>query len=223
MTSLTRLYLSNNRLTGSIAAELGEMTQLNVLTLQNNQLSGLIPAELGGLTQLTHLYLGGNDLTGSIPVEFGRLTQLALLNLNGTQVHGCVPAGLRRLGSELKAPSLPFCAVTLSVSPASVAEAAGSAVVTVMAAWADRTHTRAGATAIPVAVSGVTASAGSDYDEVSDFDLIIGDGAASGTAAFTLTTIADALVEGPETVRITGADTTVATYTAATLTIADND
>ena len=49
---VTDLSLYDNQLTGSIPAELGNLTNLELLSLFNNQLTGAIPAELGGLTNL---------------------------------------------------------------------------------------------------------------------------------------------------------------------------
>ena len=43
------------------------MMSLEVLLLRGNRLSGSIPAELGNLTNLTHLDLGRNELSGCIP------------------------------------------------------------------------------------------------------------------------------------------------------------
>ena len=228
LTLLTSLSLSYNDLTGSIPPELGNLTNLTRLYLHANDLTGSIPLELGNLTKLTHLGLHDNALTGSIPPELGKLMELQYLGLGGTQVRGCLPAGLSGVnfsiyGVSIYDPFRPFCMVTLSVTPASVAETSGDTVVTVTASWADSTHVRAGATTIPLSVGGVTATAGSDFGEVADFDIIIGDGAASGTATFTLSVIGDAVYEDAETLSVSGTDATLATYTAAKLTIADDD
>ena len=47
LTQVHTLNLRDNRLTGPIPEELGDLNQLDVLYLDNNQLSGPIPAELG--------------------------------------------------------------------------------------------------------------------------------------------------------------------------------
>ena len=51
--NVLELDLSRNKLTGTIPAEVGTLTQLTQLRLNNNQLSGTIPAAVGNLTQLT--------------------------------------------------------------------------------------------------------------------------------------------------------------------------
>ena len=224
LTKLKRLNLHGNQLTGTIPVALANLKKLQKLSLQDNQLTGTIPVALSELTKLTHLWVNRTELTGSVPIGFGALTDLAVLNVKHTQIVGCVPEGLRSLGSGLQASTtLPFCAVTLSLEPASVDEAAGNEEITVTAAWADGTHVRVGTTTISVSVSGGTAHAGSDYVEVSAFDITIGDRAASGAAAFTLSVIDDTLDEAAETLRVSGVEATAATYSAAKLTIVDDD
>ena len=92
--SVTHLYLFLNGLSGSIPAELGDLTNLEYLSLGSNSLSGSIPAELGDLTNLELLSLGSNDLSGSIPAELGDLTNLERLYLSWNGLSGSVPAEL---------------------------------------------------------------------------------------------------------------------------------
>ena len=94
LTNLETLWLEENRLTGSIPAELGDLTNLETLVLWENQLTGSIPAELGDLTNLDWLVLANNRLTGSIPAELGDLTNLVELYLSGNRLTGPIPAEL---------------------------------------------------------------------------------------------------------------------------------
>ena len=61
------LELFDNRLSGGIPAELGQLSELQVIFLDDNELSGEIPAELSQLSYLIYLYLAGNELTGCVP------------------------------------------------------------------------------------------------------------------------------------------------------------
>ena len=97
LTNLTTLYLYRNSLSGSIPAELGNLTNLWFLHLNNNSLSGGIPAELGNLTNLTTLYLDNNSLSGSIPTELGNLMNLTTLYLQNNSLSGSIPAELGNL------------------------------------------------------------------------------------------------------------------------------
>ena len=101
---ITIVALYNNRINGSIPAELGELKALTWLTLSANQLTGSIPAELGELKALTYLGLSNNQLTGSIPAELGELKALTDLDLSNNQLTGSIPAEL----GELKALTIAF-------------------------------------------------------------------------------------------------------------------
>ena len=95
LTALTDLDLGRNQLSGSIPREIGLLTKLTRrLVLSRNQLSGSIPTEIGLLTKLTHLYLSRNQLTGSIPTELTQLRDLRLLSVDNNQLTGNIPAGL---------------------------------------------------------------------------------------------------------------------------------
>src|SRR3990167_1335421 len=79
----TKLDLSNRQLTGSLKAEVRQLTALTELILSNNEFTGL-PAEIGQLTELRILNLSNNPITG-LPHELGNLQKLTLLDLRNTQ------------------------------------------------------------------------------------------------------------------------------------------
>ena len=97
LTQLTELHLARNDLTGPIPPELGRLTQLTLLDLHDNRLTGPIPPELGQLAGLTLLNLSSNALTGSIPPELGNLAQLTELRLSDNRLTGSIPPELGRL------------------------------------------------------------------------------------------------------------------------------
>ena len=82
------------------------------LVLNVNRLSGSIPAELGNLTNLTYLHLGGNQLSADIPAELDNLADtLTQWRLAGNQFSGCVPEGLAAVpNSDLDSLGLEVCA-----------------------------------------------------------------------------------------------------------------
>jgi hypothetical protein len=99
LSRLEFLNLGYNQLSGSIPSELGNLSHLEFLNLYVNQLSGSIPSELGNLSNLSSLYLSGNQLSGSIPAELGNLSHLENLFLDRNQLSGSIPAELGNLSN----------------------------------------------------------------------------------------------------------------------------
>ncbi len=100
---IVALELTNNQLSGTIPAEIGQLAYLENLDLRNNQLSGNIPSTLGNLSNLRQLYLSGNrQLSGPIPPELGNLSKLEILELahwenGGSLLSGEIPSELGNL------------------------------------------------------------------------------------------------------------------------------
>ena len=97
LTNLVELSLWDNKLTGPIPTELGQLTNLQGLSLWSNYLTGTLPTELGQLTNLQELGLASNDLTGPIPTELGQLTNLTQLGLWDNKLTGSIPTELGQL------------------------------------------------------------------------------------------------------------------------------
>lgn len=79
----TKLDLSGKGLSGSLKAEIRQLSELRELDISNNKFTGL-PAEVGQLSKLERLDLSNNPLTG-LPHELGNLHDLQMLDLRGTQ------------------------------------------------------------------------------------------------------------------------------------------
>ncbi|KAH9749046.1 protein MALE DISCOVERER 2 [Citrus sinensis] len=96
--------MKERSLEGTLAPDLGKLSDLRFLVLQKNHFSGVIPKELGELTKLELLDLSNNKLSGIIPVEISRLPSLKRLLLGNNKFEGSIPLELSRftLLSELQ-------------------------------------------------------------------------------------------------------------------------
>lgn len=81
MTNLQELNISNNKITGALQSQIGQLKNLKVLNASNNLMTG-VPAEVGQLTNLQILNLSNNQLTG-LPNELGNLKNLQTFNISG--------------------------------------------------------------------------------------------------------------------------------------------
>jgi Leucine-rich repeat (LRR) protein len=91
---LQDLFLHNNELSGNLASTFG--ASLSHVLLANNKLSGPVPVELGQLKKLTDLRLNRNQLSGSIPASFAGATALQVLRLDNNRLVGQIPTGLAK-------------------------------------------------------------------------------------------------------------------------------
>lgn len=102
---VTELKLKKNNMFGTIATEIGLLTQLSYIDFDSNSLSGTIPTELGLLASLRHLELDANRLTGPVPSELGLLDNLKEVYFQSNNLSDIMPSELcaRRdnLGGEL--------------------------------------------------------------------------------------------------------------------------
>lgn len=88
------LRISQNKLTGRIPPELGNLSKVEVIWMDENELEGEIPPELANLSSVRFLYLGYNKLSGSIPPELGNLRSITDLAFDGNNLTGPIPAEL---------------------------------------------------------------------------------------------------------------------------------
>ena len=108
--------------------------------------------------------------------------------------------------------------VTLSVVPESVGEDAGATAVSVTATLDGSASPTATEVTVSVGASGDGATAGTDYQAVSDFTVTVPAGMTSGTETFTLTPEQDEVADGDEGITIAGTSTLPVTGTELTLT-----
>ncbi|KAJ7298559.1 hypothetical protein O6H91_Y545400 [Diphasiastrum complanatum] len=93
------LHVLGFDLEGSLAPELGDLTNVTILDLMWNSISGSIPSTLGKLQNLQLLLLNGNKLTGQLPMELGRLTNMNRLQIDENQISGPIPPTFGNLSS----------------------------------------------------------------------------------------------------------------------------
>ncbi|XP_037445213.1 receptor-like protein 2 [Triticum dicoccoides] len=87
------LDLSNNKLTGEIPMEIGQLKSLLSLDLSFNHLTGHIPQSSCNLTNLQMLDLSNNNLTVAIPVAPNALHFLSAFNISNNNLEGPIPSG----------------------------------------------------------------------------------------------------------------------------------
>ena len=112
-------------------------------------------------------------------------------------------------------------AITLTVDDASVAEDDGGTTITVTAT-VDGASRFVDATTVTVSVAGSGTATAVDFAAVTDFDITIAAGMASGTNTFTLTPTDDAVDETNETVTVGGTSGSL-TVNSATIAVTDDD
>ncbi|KAJ4784512.1 hypothetical protein LUZ62_035758 [Rhynchospora pubera] len=100
-TSLRKISLSSNPISGNIPIQIGKLTNLNTLLLDNMFLNGTIPEEVGNLFRLELLDLSKNMITGKIPSTFGNLTKIEHLGINDNSLEGSIPLELTNMQALL--------------------------------------------------------------------------------------------------------------------------
>ncbi|KAJ8756348.1 hypothetical protein K2173_025160 [Erythroxylum novogranatense] len=94
---LEQLNLSENRLTGSLPASIGNFSSLQILLLSGNQLTGKIPPEIGQLKNVLTLDISRNNLSGTIPSEIGNCHMLTYLDFSKNQLSGPIPVQISQI------------------------------------------------------------------------------------------------------------------------------
>ncbi|KAE8672846.1 putative LRR receptor-like serine/threonine-protein kinase [Hibiscus syriacus] len=91
LSSMSRLYLSDNRLTGAIPSTFGQLLSLLVLDLSKNSLTGSIPPGIGALSRLRILNLSSNSFVGELPEVIWSISGLNLLDIASNNFTGRLP------------------------------------------------------------------------------------------------------------------------------------
>ena len=82
---LVEVNLSNNKLSGTLSADFGELQKLKVLNVRYNHLTHL-PSELARCTSLVEVHAGFNRLE-ELPPELGKIQALKVQTGQGVVCH----------------------------------------------------------------------------------------------------------------------------------------
>ncbi|KAK4487631.1 hypothetical protein RD792_005719 [Penstemon davidsonii] len=88
---MSGIDLSQNKLTGPIHNELGNLTGIHTLNLSHNDLTGVIPTSLSNMKEIESLDLSCNKLSGQIPQELTRLNFLSVFSVAFNDLSGRIP------------------------------------------------------------------------------------------------------------------------------------
>lgn len=102
MTSLQKLYIEGNHLTGTLPTQLGNFPSLWKLDIFNNHLKSTIPSQLGRISTLVRLSLQNNDMTGTIPTQFGMWKTPHTISLFNNSFTGPIPSQLGQISTKLQ-------------------------------------------------------------------------------------------------------------------------
>ena len=84
---VTSINWISERLTGTVPAEIGQLSALTKICLRNNELVGEVPFSICNLTNLKELTLRQNmQLTDELPSSFVKLTNLRKIDLYQTKI-----------------------------------------------------------------------------------------------------------------------------------------
>ncbi|XP_009607907.3 putative receptor-like protein kinase At3g47110 isoform X1 [Nicotiana tomentosiformis] len=93
-TTLTKLLIGNNRISGTIPREISNLVNLDVLNIKGTLIKGSIPDSIGMLSNLKNLRMDSNQLTGNIPSSLGNITGLLRIYLQNNSLEGIIPSSL---------------------------------------------------------------------------------------------------------------------------------
>ncbi|KAB2055550.1 hypothetical protein ES319_A11G044900v1 [Gossypium barbadense] len=98
ITSLKKIDLSYNKLSGSIASTIFNLSSLQIIDLSHNLLAGNLPADMANrLPELKELYLSGNQLYGQIPSSLFNCRQLKVVSVSSNSFTGNISINLGNL------------------------------------------------------------------------------------------------------------------------------
>lgn len=131
LSNMQAVDMNEQMLYGSIPSEIGLLTNLRLLSINQNNLGGTIPTELGKLSNLRLLDLNsnggyGSGIEGSIPLEFMNMSALEVALLYTNALTGSIPNQISKLSSSLIGIALDGNSINGTI-PSSIGEMANMA------------------------------------------------------------------------------------------------
>ncbi|KAI3889364.1 hypothetical protein MKX03_024455 [Papaver bracteatum] len=98
--SVTELNLTSSNLQGTLHSfNFSSFTNFVSIDLSNNKLSGFIPSQIGNLSKLSYLGLSMNKFSGHLPAEIGFFTNMIFLDVSQNQISGRIPTSIYNLSN----------------------------------------------------------------------------------------------------------------------------
>ena len=91
ITSIQRIELAANNLYGPLPREWSKMSQIRVLNLYSNRINGTLPPEWSAMQKLEQLDLESNRIAGSLPPDWGKMSRIQALLLGSNRINGTMP------------------------------------------------------------------------------------------------------------------------------------
>ncbi|KAH6820196.1 hypothetical protein C2S53_003432 [Perilla frutescens var. hirtella] len=93
-TTISRLFLSQNQISGTVSSDVGKFVQLQDLRINDNNFTGMIPSTIGELQNLQFLDLSRNSFSSRIPSTIGNLSVLLYMYLSQNNFSSVIPSSL---------------------------------------------------------------------------------------------------------------------------------
>jgi hypothetical protein len=92
LSSLDAIAMSDNYLTGTLAADISQLTVLGRMHVESNYITGTIPEDWSDLQYVANYFLSDNLLTGTLPAYFGQRSSIAFLYVDQNMLTGTLPS-----------------------------------------------------------------------------------------------------------------------------------
>ncbi|XP_047978838.1 putative receptor-like protein kinase At3g47110 [Salvia hispanica] len=93
-TAISRLFLSQNQISGTVPNDVGKYVELRDLRINMNRLVGVIPSSIGKLRNLQFLDLSSNGFSSRIPSSLGNLSLLIYMYLSYNNFGSFIPSSI---------------------------------------------------------------------------------------------------------------------------------